>query len=405
MRHFDRIAFALTVVMLCSSGVARSAVLKTTGSFVGVYHRDPWGVGHFEAFLVPPDLHKALAPYEGKRIRLQVTKGKQPMNPGPAIMLAVGKVEELPAPLFQVRAKTVPARVVAGKPFQLVVEVTARGKDGALLYPVHVIGTIRQPQPSPGRKLDAPSRLIPGYTVRQLSVWGRSVQMGTWETFHARTNLCTRGGRLLLRPGASYVWVTTYPKGLPAVDGELEIRVRYAMAAPDAPYGQWISGGPDAQWHTVWQRFPVLKTAPKVASSRPAAPPLRLNNVKLTPDPDGWTHLSCTLLPGKKQQIRLPGTVDRRDGKADPRKHAGVARIHGVAADGAIIKLAAERLPKQDTPHGGAQLLKLPPAGAVIKARFRNMDRTDKRVPVRLVLAFLTDRGVQSLSIDTNAKE
>lgn len=239
----------LLIGCLCVQNLALAETLPTTGTFEGVYHRDRWGVGHFLFFIVHPGLHEKLAKYEGKLIRLKVTKGTQPMNPGPAIMLAVGEIKELPQPPLEIRTKTRPTKVTAGQPFQLMVEVTNRSEVDSLLYPVHVLSTIRQPSLHPGQKPNDPYWMIKEYTVGQLSIGCTRTQMGASEPFRGRANLNGRSGRLLLPRGASYVWVTSFPKGVPPGDGELKVDVPYALAEPKAAYGPWKSQGNFEVWN------------------------------------------------------------------------------------------------------------------------------------------------------------
>src|SRR5262245_18599296 len=80
---------------------APAALPPLPGVFEGVYWQDPWGVGHFRGFLVPPQLHATIAPFEGKRIRVDVTEvgGR---HAGPPVVGKVGRIDRLPEPDLQI---------------------------------------------------------------------------------------------------------------------------------------------------------------------------------------------------------------------------------------------------------------------------------------------------------------
>jgi len=113
-------ATAFLLVCSITDDPAIADTLGTTGTFEGVYHRDRWGVGHFGYFIVHPGLHAKLAEYEGKRIRLTVTKGSQPTNPGPAIMLEIGEIAILEEPPLRISLGTIPEKLAPEVPFQVV---------------------------------------------------------------------------------------------------------------------------------------------------------------------------------------------------------------------------------------------------------------------------------------------
>ena len=390
----------LLIGCLCVQNLAIAEDLPTTGTFEGVYHRDRWGVGHFLFFIVHPDLHERLSKYEDKLIRLKVTKGTQPMNPGSAIMLAVGEIEELPQPPLEIRAKTRPSKVTAGQPFQLVVEVTNKSKDDSLLYPIAVLPKIRQSYLQPGEKADDPSWLIKEYTVGQLSISVAEIQLGGWQPFQGRANLKGRGGQLLLSPGASDVWVTSFPKGVSSGDGELKIDLSYALAEPKAAYGDWKSQGR----FEVWKDFPVSQAEPGKQPAAENEALLSVSEVHLTPGEDGWTNLQFRLHSAKGKTVRVPGTISRATGEVDSEKFAHIARLQGIAADGSAIEIEAVRFPERDTRDGIERLLDLPEAGAIISAKFRKESRFASPMK-RLVLNVITDNGVEPVVLSDDLKD
>jgi hypothetical protein len=390
----------LLVGCLCVQDIAVAEDLPTTGIFEGVYHRDRWGVGHFYFFIVHPDLHEKLSKYEGQVVRVEVTKGEQPENPGPALMLGVGEVIGLPQPLVEIAVKTRPSKVRAGQPFQLVVEVTNRSRDGLLLHPESVWSTIRQPRLLPGLRPEEPSWLTKAYTNAQLYTKDEDTQVGGWNTFDAEANLTGEAGRVMLTSGASCVWVRSFPNGLPSGDGELKVHMIYQLAKADAAYGNWTSQGT----FEVWRDFDVSTEEPGSQPVADAEPLLSVSEVHVTPGDEGWTNLQFNVAPSQGKRVRVPGTISRATGAVDPEKYADTAQLLGFAADGSAIELLALRLPQRDTPDGIAQLLDLPEGGAVIRASFRKKSRFAPPMR-RLLLRVLTDSGLETVVLSDDFKD
>jgi hypothetical protein len=390
----------LLAVCLLVENAAVAEILPTSGTFKGVYHQDRWGVGHYSFFLVHPDLHEKLAKFEGELIRLEVVKGVQPVNPGPSVMLAVGKVQELPEPPLEIRAHTRPGIVQGGQPFQLIVEVTNRSTDDSFLYPTCVISTIQQPIHYSGQRPDEPSFLVKEYTQGQLSVGGEGIQMGEWNALQGPPNLTGRGGRLLLSPGASYAWVASFPEGVSPADGELKVEVVYALADPHAPFGAWKS----EDRYEKWQAFPVQQVRLNGPAKVPDENLLSVSEIDLTAGQDGWNGFRCRLLPAEGKTVRVPGTISRASRKVDVEKYAHVARLYGLAADGSTVELEAVRFPDRDTEDGIAQLLDLPEAGAIISGRFRKQSGFALPI-VKVSLSILTDSGIETVVLSDNFKD
>ena len=88
----------LALVPLVHVGTVTADILPTKGTFRGVYHVNRAGVGRLLFFIIPKKLKKRMAPYDGKYIEVEVLKGRQPLNPGPAIVEEIGKVTVLDPP-------------------------------------------------------------------------------------------------------------------------------------------------------------------------------------------------------------------------------------------------------------------------------------------------------------------
>jgi hypothetical protein len=86
-----------SLLVLCAT-VALAGIAPTKGKFEGLYRRDRWGDGRFAHFLVSPDLHKKLKPYEGQYVTIWVRKAIQHANPGPATLYKVWSVKKAPVP-------------------------------------------------------------------------------------------------------------------------------------------------------------------------------------------------------------------------------------------------------------------------------------------------------------------
>jgi hypothetical protein len=89
--------FAVSSFIACPSDV-RSDKAPKSGTFEGVYHKNPFGLCEFRGFLVDPKLDAQLSKYDGKPIRLEAKKIEQPGNPGPAIIVEIGEITLLDIP-------------------------------------------------------------------------------------------------------------------------------------------------------------------------------------------------------------------------------------------------------------------------------------------------------------------
>src|SRR5688500_10889557 len=94
----------LPIIAVAASSLSAEC-LPSEGVFEGYYHRDRWGVGHFNYFLVHPDLHAQLSAFEGDPIRLVVTKAIQPENPGDSMIHEIGAITPLPKSPLQIRLR------------------------------------------------------------------------------------------------------------------------------------------------------------------------------------------------------------------------------------------------------------------------------------------------------------
>src|SRR5262245_29396768 len=82
---------AVVVGLLPSSSPGALDVAK--GTFRGTYFADRWGQHHFAGRFVDPKLKDQFEPFAGQPAIADVKKNYQPMNPGGAVILEVGKIE------------------------------------------------------------------------------------------------------------------------------------------------------------------------------------------------------------------------------------------------------------------------------------------------------------------------
>ena len=400
----------LVFVMACSvfPQAAGADLAPTSGTFTGYYHRDRLGVGHFGSFYVAPELHEKLAKHEGKLIRVEIVKAEQPMNPGYAIILAVGRIEELPQPPLKFTIKTRPSPVIEGQPFEVLLQVSDTRHVGAEpnpdgLVPEGILVSFRQPSAQPGPDPNKPSWLFRGYTTRQLAIdaHGGQVEASIWPFPGGRPNLTTSSGRLELLPGNSWTWVLSFSAGVARADGEVHAAARYLIAGET----------PGEHERTVtpieaWQHVPVRPAPATRPSSVPAGRILRLGEVKLSfTDEDGWSNLKFTLLPAAGKKVRVPGAVNVLDGTVFPDTYANIGRLEAFQAEGTPVTLQIRRTPDENLPNTARQrFVDLPEPGVVITARFRKDSGFAPEI-TRLSVSFVTEEGVETLTVSENYRD
>ncbi|UCG46707.1 MAG: hypothetical protein JSU94_14525 [Phycisphaerales bacterium] len=383
-----RAVLLLSTVVFLTSGPAPAETLPTKGTFDGFYHRDRWGVGHFGFFIVRPDLHAALGPYDGKPIRLEVTKGVQPKNPGPAIMLEIGSIEPLsPAPL-DVDISTIPCNLEPGAPFQLILNLT-NTTEKTLTVPVSgVVVVLYGPSDLPGGgEPNAPSWLVPEYTKAQMNVrYLRHIQLGQViaKTDQREYANLAHGSYILIDPNDRFPLVIFFDRGLDA--GEYELQATVNGPRPGVP----AYGG---------QKLDI----PKTGRPSSAAEPLRVlhRNIERT---DDWYLFEMTVAPPKGRTVRRVAFE-----MPEPAGFAG--RIRAFAKDGTPIALKAARIfadgssSEYDPPaRGRYRMSTMPEKGLKIVGKLR--PATPLRKPVhKILLDILTDRGAETLTLMQEADD
>lgn len=226
-------AFALATIVLllfqsAHFGMGSSAEnLPTKGTFISVYHKDTWGVGRFLFFIVEPSLHAKLSPFEGKRISLEVTKGSQPENPGPAVMEEIGDIQTLPDPPLSVELATRPKAIATNVPFQVICTLQNSGN-----RPLPVSGrdvTVRLARELKNEsEPDAPDFLIPSYKRGQLQT--SSEPFGMYSSLvtdsGGQYEMLSHGDHLIIPANDHFPVVLMFSNGLPVGKYELQLSAR-----------------------------------------------------------------------------------------------------------------------------------------------------------------------------------
>lgn len=201
---------------------ARAECLPEKGTFQGVYHENRAGVGRFKFFIVPQELKKQLAPFDGKYIELEVLSGRQPMNPGPVIIDKIGTIKELTQAPIQVEINTVTPGSAGPETFDVVYAFKNVGRETVVFDATH--STIGLQKYQAVENPDEIDRFWgTGYTRKQLEYGGDT---GHSRNFidHVAPAVQTHSytGQVQLQPGEAvpFVW-----HGVRAEPGQYELAV------------------------------------------------------------------------------------------------------------------------------------------------------------------------------------
>jgi len=365
----------LAIALLSIVDVRNSAhaeILPTKGTFGGVYHRDRWGVGHFGFFLVHPNLDRVLRKYDRKRVRLEVTQGRQPFNPGPAIILEIGKVSPLAESPLKIQTIPIPTSPGPSMPFQLLCRLKNTSKNPLQFRNESVVLRIRHRVKV--EKPDEPSFLNKAYTRGQLAVRELTVQMNQCfvKTSDGRFSNLSSAHGATIGPGQVFPLAVMFDKGLPAGRYEIE---SWAIAKTHDWRKQVVPC-------VTWLRFDVPRRRRDAAKARDhaaAKPPLSVTAKSIRTLKDGY---EATVTLGTPKGVR----------RRIPHYHGAVAgRLRGFDARGNEIPLYVKH---RDT--GNWRLRDVPGHGIRVQAPFRKLSRFAPAGIAKLSLELLTDQGVET---------
>ena len=107
-------ARAAALIVLVSSlllipfSASHSDMLPRKGTFKGVYHKNRAGVATFSYFLVAENLKAQLDKYEGRYIEIEVKQIGGPKQWGIPLIVAIGKITELPQAPIEIKIQIFP---------------------------------------------------------------------------------------------------------------------------------------------------------------------------------------------------------------------------------------------------------------------------------------------------------
>ncbi|MCH8830660.1 MAG: hypothetical protein IID45_13875 [Planctomycetes bacterium] len=379
------VVVVLFLVVLTESAVV-AEIIPTTGTFDGVYHRDRWGVGHFSFFLVHPDLHAKLNKYRGKRIRLRVTKGDQPVNPGPAIILAVSKISRLADSSVRIHVDIIPPNPAPSTPFQMVFRLENTSDRSIHVRNSDVMIHIRHL-----RKTDQPNKpsfLIKAYTRGQLSVVETSEQMSqslVRALGDSHTNLSS-AHYLTIEPGEAFPLAIISDKGF--LSGGYEIQASVTAMTHDRRK--------QVPRCVVWKRFDVARKNRGATEKRNADKdnlPLVVLKKSVSTLLDGY-RATMMLKPRSAKHRRIVRCKTECSG-----------RLRAFDAKGKEISLEVHQPFYRTGQPGPWRLRSVPPGGIPVRISFRKKSRFETAKIVKLSLDLLTDRGLESFVLSEKFKD
>jgi len=350
--------------------IARADALPASGQVRGTYHRNRWGVGRFQYFIVAPDLHPLFAPLEGRPAEAVVTDSAQPLPSLPPLMKAVGKLTALPAPQVKLELSVLPARVGPGQPFQLRCWLRNRSADGSAAVLDATYFRLLQPGLAP--EAGAASWLGPAYTQAQLATVCRCLCAGaaplrTAEGLYA--NFCPPG-TVLIPPGGGFPVAVVFQDALPA--GQYEIEAAATYRPEDG----------DFETAHAWLRLDVRDAA----AGRAWAAGLLADGAAVEPRGDAYAfRVRLTAPRGGTRRIVQSGSGSGA---------AWAGHLRAFAAGGAEVPLAAWNSQPKTTVVW--QLAAVGPKGVEVHGLFRPASRFEARKIARVTLDLLTDRGVET---------
>lgn len=226
--RYDRTEILLRSLLtaLCAMGGsatnALAEILPRDGTFAGVYHRDLWGVGRFDFFLVNPRLHEQLKAFEGKNISLEVKNAEQPINPGPGIIQEIGEIRERPDSPLEIKLTPNYRRSLDDGLVEIVCYL--RNRESKPLCAS--FGGFAFFSPRKVNEPDKPSPFMPVYTRRQMSITSdegnRSLHgcFAKHQIWNGRPNL-EHGHQVQLNPGEQAPFIAR----IRLSPGEYEVQV------------------------------------------------------------------------------------------------------------------------------------------------------------------------------------
>ena len=379
-----RTTIAVLVCVLTVFSTSHGETLPTTGTFRGIYHKDRFGVARFKFFVVHPSLFPKLDKYEGKYIEVEVTKGSQPMNPGPSVMLAVGKVRELQQPPVRITIQTLASSIRQSEHFQILVNVQNTGRTPIQFRPNNMLVALNMSQKSADTRKD----FVTGAYARdkfaqRAGRWQlRSVAKSEpWRRHHILGHPSDHVGRVQLGEQQTFPFVVLLEKGVGK--GKYEIEARLTLEGKKKLI-------PVAGWH-AFDFPPARNVAGRGASA------LRLSASQFRTENE-WTSCQLVVKNSGADARFLPQCADSGNVRL------WLGRLRGYSRKGDEIPLTFD-WPDQHSkgpPSKPWTMTEIAPEGLVSRLAFRPESYFPKQPIENIECDLLTDRGIESFVLTRN---
>ncbi len=360
----------LAMAFFLSAVPAVAEILPTRGTFRGIYYENRAGVGRFHYFIVPKDLRMELARYDGKYVEVEVLAGRQPINPGPAIISRIGKVRELGPEPVDVKITTFAPGSGGPDTFDILYSFRNTTKQTVTLDASLVAIGLASYRDVGGNPDEVDGFFKTGYTRKQLAYGGDPTQRWNfiWPMAPgASTHFAV--GSVRLGPGEEvpFIW-----HGLPNKPGSHEVVVSATCSTPTE------NQRPIRAWKPL--DLPAPKQKPVSGGTKARATVARdgdwvtVDGKLVNDDPSKLRHIFVQPTGG---HVLLPGLVQLQDKRGKP-LGADLAWAH---------------------PSGPWVRREIDKNGLSFRFRVRQSDRFTQAPEGRLEFWTLTTGGLQKLTI------
>ena len=375
LRSKALIVLLIGAIWLASPRTATARIAPTKGDFEGIYWQDRWGVGRFAHFIVDPSLRTKLASFEGSYIRVDVTRGDQPMRPGPAFMQEIAKVTPLPKLPVELYLRTLPTHPAIGEPFQIVCELHNTGEAELAFGGVGLRAGLYTARTGRGEPPRVPSYSLQTFTRARLSNYGRSIDTDgrLVGTFGRSDNDQISCGGAVIGPGDKTPRVVLLPQGLDA--GEYEIVV----------HADLYKGGFKRKDHLLLARHVIDIVDPAWKPARPK-PLLRVTGLKIGKSDQYGRHVEVRIASAEGSRCRV---VQNNDGEV---RWAAFLKAFDERCRPIRLRVSSATLTKW-------KLSSLDEAGTDMQLDFDTKSRFEEGPIKRLELSLLTDHGLQRVVV------
>ena len=340
------------------------------GSYEGYCHVNVQGAPRLGEYRFSLDLKERLAPFDGKAVRVEVTKTGRRFSD--VDFIEIGEIRELTAPPMDVEVWTRPSPIVAGESFTVFARVTDR----------------RSPEEKTA-----------------LELRGR---MWKWDD-GARYDAIGMPSRATFRnqayfpiktlPGESWTDVVEYKGSEDTQTHELTTRYEF----PGWPI--------EENSVSYLERVTPIHCVKGTCSEAPAQSDVSIREATfvyqekgvLTTWDTGWEQVRMRLVPRDSTSVRVPTGFDCPHEPPIRETYATEGGLLAFDADGKEVELEAQyRFPRYPMPEVRCRKMSaLPSTGAEMTVLFRERSRFAKGIKT-LKVRFLTEEGIETLVVTDN---